>query len=91
MNAKLAVAISLGASSLALFGMANVANAATATTTDTGANQPAVQQGESATDKAKKEADKVINDANAEKEKAEKEVNEAQGAADKAKGGSRYS
>ncbi len=45
MNAKIAAAISLGASSLALIGsisIANAANAADATTTDT-SNHPAVQ------------------------------------------------
>ena len=57
MNAKLAVAISLGASSLAFFGMANVANAATdpASNSPTGtSNPPVVNQGESTVDKAKK-------------------------------------
>lgn len=44
MNAKLAVAISLGASSLALFGMAGVANAETVTPPNSGTNpQPVVQ------------------------------------------------
>lgn len=44
MNAKLAVAISLGASSLALFGMAGVANAETVNPTNSGTNpQPVVQ------------------------------------------------
>lgn len=43
MNAKLAVAISLGASSLALFGMAGVANAETVTPPNSGTNpQPVV-------------------------------------------------
>ena len=63
MNAKLAVAISLGASSLALFGMANVANAATTeppSNPPSDSNPPAVQQGESATDKAKKKLSKLL-------------------------------
>ena len=44
MNAKLAVAISLGASSLALFGMAGVANAETVTPTNPDTNTPPVVQ-----------------------------------------------
>ncbi|MFP1694912.1 hypothetical protein ACLD5W_01260 [Gardnerella greenwoodii] len=79
MNAKLAVAISLGASSLALFGMANVANAATAPTTDTGANQPVVQpSNENPVEKAKGEANKAIEDAKTQKETVTKEVEDAE-------------
>ncbi len=79
MNAKLAVAISLGASSLALFGMANVANAATVTTTDTGANQPVVQpSNENPVEKAKGEAQKAIEDAKTQKEAINTEVNKAE-------------
>lgn len=82
MNAKLAVAISLGASSLALFGMANVANAATATTTDTGANQPVVQpSNENPVEKARGEANKAIEDAKTRKEAINTEVNKAEGEA----------
>lgn len=79
MNAKLAVAISLGASSLALFGMANVANAATATTTDTGANQPVVQpSNENPVEKAKGEAQKAVDDANEQKKAINTEVENAE-------------
>lgn len=79
MNAKLAVAISLGASSLALFGMANVANAATVTTTDTGANQPVVKPStENPVEKAKGEANKAIEDAKTQKETVTKEVEDAE-------------
>lgn len=79
MNAKLAVAISLGASSLALFGMANVANAETATTTDTGANQPVVQpSNENPVEKAKGEAQKAVDDATEQKNKVDEEVNKAE-------------
>lgn len=79
MNAKLAVAISLGASSLALFGMANVANAATVTTTDTGANQPVVQpSNENPVEKAKGEAQKAVDDATEQKNKLDEEVNKAE-------------
>lgn len=79
MNAKLAVAISLGASSLALFGMANVANAATVTTTDTGANQPVVKpSNENPVEKAKGEAQKAVDDATEQKNKLDEEVNKAE-------------
>lgn len=79
MNAKLAVAISLGASSLALFGMANVANAETATTTDTGANPPVVKpSNENPVEKAKGEANKAIEDAKTRKETVTKEVEDAE-------------
>lgn len=79
MNAKLAVAISLGASSLALFGMANVANAATTdTTTPPNYNTSTVQPGESATDKAQKEANQAIEDAKTKKETVTKEVEDAE-------------
>lgn len=79
MNAKLAVAISLGASSLALFGMANVANAETATTTDTGANPPVVKpSNENPVEKAKGEANKAIEDAKTQKETVTKEVEDAE-------------
>lgn len=79
MNAKLAVAISLGASSLALFGMANVANAATVTTTDTGANPPVVKPStENPVEKAKGEANKAIEDAKTQKETVTKEVEDAE-------------
>lgn len=79
MNAKLAVAISLGASSLALFGMANVANAETATTTDTGANPPVVKpSNENPVEKAKGEANKAIEDAKTQKETVNTEVNKAE-------------
>lgn len=82
MNAKLAVAISLGASSLALFGMANVANAATATTTDTGANPPVVKpSNENPVEKARGEANKAIEDAKTRKEAINTEVNKAEGEA----------
>lgn len=79
MNAKLAVAISLGASSLALFGMANVANAATAPTTETGANQPVVQpSNENPVEKAKGEAQKAVDDATEQKSKIDEDVNKAE-------------
>ena len=79
MNAKLAVAISLGASSLALFGMANVANAATVTTTDTGANPPVVKpSNENPVEKAKGEAQKAVDDATEQKNKLDEEVNKAE-------------
>lgn len=79
MNAKLAVAISLGASSLALFGMANVANAATVTTTDTGANPPVVKpSNENQVEKAKGEAQKAVDDATEQKNKLDEEVNKAE-------------
>lgn len=79
MNAKLAVAISLGASSLALFGMANVANAETATTTDTGANPPVVKPiNDDPVEKAKGEANKAIEDAKTQKETVTKEVEDAE-------------
>lgn len=82
MNAKLAVAISLGASSLALFGMANVANAATATTTDTGANPPVVKPiNDDPVEKAKGEAQKALDDATEQKNKVDEEVNKAEGEA----------
>lgn len=79
MNAKLAVAISLGASSLALFGMANVANAETATTTDTGANPPVVKpSNENPVEKAKGEAQKAVDDATEQKSKIDEDVNKAE-------------
>ena len=79
MNAKLAVAISLGASSLALFGMANVANAATVTTTDTGANPPVVKpSNENPVEKAKGEAQKAVDDATEQKSKIDEDVNKAE-------------
>lgn len=79
MNAKLAVAISLGASSLALFGMANVANADTVTTQATGENQPVVQpSNENPVEKAKKEANQAVAEANEQKDKVDEEVNKAE-------------
>lgn len=79
MNAKLAVAISLGASSLALFGMANVANAETATTTDTGANPPVVKpSNDNPVEKAKGEAQKAVDDATEQKSKIDEDVNKAE-------------
>lgn len=82
MNAKLAVAISLGASSLALFGMANVANAATPQTTGNDANPPVVQpSNDNPVEKAKGEANKAIEDAKTQKETVNTEVNKAEGEA----------
>lgn len=83
MNAKLAVAISLGASSLALFGMANVANAATAPPSNpqAGSNSPVVQNEESPAAKAQKEANQAIEDAKTQKEAINTEVNKAESAA----------
>lgn len=81
MNAKLAVAISLGASSLALFGMANVANAATTeppSNTPTGSSTPVVQNEESPAAKAQKEANQAIEDAKTKKETVTKEVEDAE-------------
>ena len=83
MNAKLAVAISLGASSLALFGMANVANAATVPPSNpqAGSNSPVVQNEESPAAKAQKEANQAIEDAKTQKEAINTEVNKAESAA----------
>ena len=80
MNAKLAVAISLGASSLALFGMANVANAATVPPSNpqAGSNSPVVQNEESPAAKAQKEANQAIEDAKTKKETVTKEVEDAE-------------
>lgn len=81
MNAKLAVAISLGASSLALFGMANVANAATTeppSNTPAGSSTPVVQNEESPAAKAQKEANQAIEDAKTKKETVTKEVEDAE-------------
>lgn len=79
MNAKLAVAISLGASSLALFGMANVANAATVTTPATSENPPAVQpSNENPVEKAKGEAQKAVDEANEKKNAINTEVENAE-------------
>lgn len=80
MNAKLAVAISLGASSLALFGMANVANAATVPPSNpqAGSNSPVVQNEESPAAKAQKEANQAIEDAKTQKETVTKEVEDAE-------------
>ena len=80
MNAKLAVAISLGASSLALFGMAGVANAETVTPPNSGTNpQPVVQPStDNPVEKGKGEAQQAINDANTQKEAINTEVNKAE-------------
>ena len=80
MNAKLAVAISLGASSLALFGMAGVANAETVTPPNSDTNPtPVVQPStDNQVEKAKGEAQKAINDANAQKNKIDEDVNKSE-------------
>ena len=86
MNAKLAVAISLGASSLALFGMANVANAATTSTTAT--NTPITSitnESQSEVEKIKKDATEIINAADSISKEANTAANEANGVDSEAK------
>ena len=79
MNAKLAVAISLGASSLALFGMAGVANAATPQTTGNDTNPPVVKPStDDPVKKAKGEAQKAVDEANEQKKTVTKEVEDAE-------------
>lgn len=78
MNAKLAAAISLGASSLALFGMANVANAATTSTTAT--NTPITSitnESQSEVEKIKKDATEIINEADSINNEANTTADEA--------------
>ena len=83
MNAKLAAAISLGASSLALFAMAGVANAQTTETTPAQPTTPPVVQPstDNPVEKAKGEANKAINSANEQKDAINTEVKNAEGEA----------